>query len=333
VRAKISVIVPIYNVENYLEKCLNSILNQSFKNLELILVNDGSTDSSENICRKYKKKDDRVKLITKKNEGVSSARNVGLNEATGKYVAFIDPDDSISDMYFKRLFSIAEEKNLDAVICGYKTVPSNINVVPHFNLNKIMNGKDLILSSPNVHSDNDLCFSWRTLYNLELINENNIRFNERLFVGEDVIFNLEYLLASNRVYAISDSLYFYTINNPNSAMRKPYKEYLENNLLLQYDLRKRLSKEYGIYDNECYRRDMAKYYINNIFRLILNNLKNRGRPITKGDFKRILNYEMIKNSIKELGYSYHCGNYREYIYFLALKYKIYSLLIKNTSVG
>ncbi|WP_242271457.1 glycosyltransferase [Bacillus cereus group sp. BfR-BA-01310] len=324
----ISIVVPIYNVEKYLHTCLNLLLKQPFSDFELILVDDGSTDYCGAICDEYSKQDERIKVIHKTNGGLSSARNAGIEAATGKYIVFIDPDDQIDADYFTRLYTIAEENDCDAVISGYKTVPTNNFMMPKFKLNTVMNGKDFILSSPNIHSGNDLCFVWRYIYNLKNIKEKkNIRFNEQVFIGEDVIFNLEFLLESQRVYAISEQFYSYTVNNPDSLMRVPYKPKLESSLILQYKIRKHLSEKFGLLKHKHYRKDMANYYINNIYNLMINNLKNGQTINIDSALRRIVNYEMYSDSLREIGFAYRCSNIKEYIYYLALKFKIYPVII------
>ncbi|KFN01824.1 glycosyltransferase [Bacillus clarus] len=323
----ISVIVPIYNVEKWLARCIESVLKEPFVNIELVLVNDGSTDKCGEICEEYLEKDNRIKVIYKENGGVSSARNAGIEAATGKYIVFIDPDDEVSENYFTRLYGIAEDKKCDAVICGYKTVPNNNSIIPNFKLDTVMNGRDFVLSSPNVHSKNDLCFAWRYIYNLSIIKEKNIRFNEQVFIGEDVIFNLEFLLHSQRVCAISEGLYFYTINNSNSLMRVPYKPNLENSLVLQYQMRRQLSQEFGLLHDKQFKKDMANYYINHIYRLLVNNLKSDPNVDVNKAFRRIVNYEMFSDSVKGIGFSYRCNNFKEYIYYLAIKFKVYPLIV------
>ena len=114
----ISVIVPVYNVEKFLRYSLESVINQSYKNLEIIIVNDGSTDESKNICKEYEEKDKRVKLINQKNQGLSAARNAGLNIATGKYVGFIDSDDIISLKFYECLYKLLKETNSDVSECA-----------------------------------------------------------------------------------------------------------------------------------------------------------------------------------------------------------------------
>lgn len=121
----ISVIVPIYNVEKYLNKCINSIIEQTYQNIEIILVDDGSNDSSEKICDEYAKKDKRVKVIHKKNGGVSEARNFGIENSNGKYIAFIDSDDYITNDYIEYLYRILKENKADISCCNFEYVYSD----------------------------------------------------------------------------------------------------------------------------------------------------------------------------------------------------------------
>ena len=133
----VSIVIPIYNVEIYLKKCIDSILNQSFDDFEIILVNDGSKDSSLDICNEYLKKDTRINLVNKTNGGLSSARNAGLNVAKGKYISFIDPDDCINENYFNILINKAEMNDCDVIVSGYRTVPNNVDIIPSYKLNEV----------------------------------------------------------------------------------------------------------------------------------------------------------------------------------------------------
>ncbi|SFN78625.1 Glycosyltransferase involved in cell wall bisynthesis [Pseudobutyrivibrio sp. UC1225] len=118
--SKISVIVPVYNVENYLDRCIESIVNQSYRNLEIILVNDGSTDKSGEICNRLARVDNRIRVIHKENGGLSSARNAGLDSATGDYIAFIDSDDYIHTKMYEILVKVQKDTGADIVSCGYQ---------------------------------------------------------------------------------------------------------------------------------------------------------------------------------------------------------------------
>lgn len=324
----ISIVVPIYNVDKYLDKCITLILESIKVSYELILVNDGCNDNSINICKEYSKKNERIKIVNKKNGGLSSARNAGINIALGKYIVFIDPDDEIDRNYFDRLFFIAEKNNCDVVVGGYKTFPEVKNKIPGYKLDTVLNGRDFILSSNNIHTNNDLCFVWRNIYRLQIIKDNNIRFNENVFIGEDVIFNLEVFLNCKRAYATSDILYNYRINNPNSLMRVKYKPNLESSLLIQYEIRKMLSEKYKLLEVEHYKKDMSNYYIKNIYFLIIRNLRNGEQKSIKENINKIVRYDMFRDSCNIIGFSYKCTNIKEYIYYLAVKFKWNFLILK-----
>ena len=115
----ISVIVPVYNVENYLPRCLDSIINQTYTNLEILLVDDGATDNSGKLCDEYAQKDNRIRVFHKENGGVSSARNMGLDNATGEYIAFVDSDDYIDKCMYEIMLNSSVQNNADIVVCGY----------------------------------------------------------------------------------------------------------------------------------------------------------------------------------------------------------------------
>ena len=121
----ISVVVPVYNVEKYIDKCINSIINQTYKNLEIILVDDGSPDNCGKICDEYAKKDNRIKVTHKENGGVSSARNIGIKNATGDWLTFVDADDWIENNFVEQLLKIGNQENAEIVLCGYNRVNRN----------------------------------------------------------------------------------------------------------------------------------------------------------------------------------------------------------------
>ena len=149
-KVKISVIVPIYNVEKWLSKCINSILAQNFKDFELILINDGSTDNSEKICYKFLDHDNRVKYFYKKNGGLSSARNLGIKKATGKYIVFIDSDDYVDKNYLQYLYESVSKNNSQVAICNFNLVDEKGNILDtvvnrvHCAWNKNVDGKTIL---------------------------------------------------------------------------------------------------------------------------------------------------------------------------------------------
>lgn len=196
----VSVIVPIYNVEKYLDRCLSSIINQTYENLEIILVDDGSTDKSGAICDNYKIKDCRIKVIHKQNGGLGYARNSGLDVATGQYVTFIDGDDYIGETHIEDMVKLIRKTKTDTCIAGHTKVYTD-KEVRHKNVCTgnvyIGNVKEEILprmcganSQGNDYIEMSVCM---VLLSNEIIQKNNLRFmSEREYVSEDLVFDFDY---------------------------------------------------------------------------------------------------------------------------------------------
>ena len=164
----ISIIIPIYNTEEYLERCLDSIINQSYKNLEIILVDDGSTDLSKEICNNYLKKDKRIKYFKKENGGLSSARNYGIKKANGKYIGFVDSDDVISLDMFSILYNNLINTSSDMSICEVVRFNDTVNFINSNNV-KIYNSKDILKI---ILEDKKICnFAVNKLYKKELMKD------------------------------------------------------------------------------------------------------------------------------------------------------------------
>lgn len=186
----ISVIVPVYNVEKYLKKCLDSIVNQTYQDLEIILVDDGSTDTSGIICDQYAKKDSRIKVVHQENKGQSSARNSGLEIAKGNYIAFVDSDDTIETNMFEILMEMQEITECDLAICGHRTVQEGASF--------ITSDESFSTELLDIEALWEEVFGklnnavWNKLFKKDLLV--GIRFSLELTHGEDLIFNLEYLI-------------------------------------------------------------------------------------------------------------------------------------------
>lgn len=211
----ISVIIPVYNVEKYLDKCINSVVNQTYKNLEIILVDDGSTDNSSRICDDWAEKDNRIKVIHKENGGVSSARNAALKIISGKYFAFIDGDDYIDRDMYSALYACAASTDFDIVFCGMCGVDEEDNVLytQPMNYDEIYDNQILIK-----FFNGEFLFSiWNKLYKTEILASNILFFNEELGYGEDYIFNYHYIKHSKSAAAIDGIYYKYLRNRTDSA--------------------------------------------------------------------------------------------------------------------
>lgn len=221
-RNLISVIVPIYNVEIYLDRCIESIVNQTYKNLEIILVNDGSTDNSLTICQKWAKKDNRIKVIDKENGGLSSARNAGLDIANGEYVSFVDSDDYIDkNIYDEMIKNIIITKS-DIISCSIQEIQNNGNKI------NTLNKKDTILNSEECIKDllfnhkRITPYAWDKLYKKDIIGSS--RFIEKLKFGEDAPFAYD-LLKKIKKYQTIDFIGYYYIRRDNSLIGNKFKKH------------------------------------------------------------------------------------------------------------
>lgn len=204
----ISIVVPVYNVEKYLSKCIDSILLQTYQNFELILVDDGSLDKSSEICDFYVTKDVRVKCIHKENQGVSSARNTGIENALGDYIVFVDSDDWVEDSYLSKLRPFLAGKDmLFYGACVYDSKGQLLNVMKLKKLDSISSSYNDIL---NYLLETEVFgHTWMMLINREFLILNNIRFHENISIHEDFIFACECLLKAHHIATRDDTPYFY----------------------------------------------------------------------------------------------------------------------------
>lgn len=204
--AKVSIVIPVYNSEEYLEECLESVITQSYKNIEIILINDGSTDNSLNICYKFKKKDSRIKIINKKNTGVSDARNIGIINSTGNYIVFVDSDDycekSMVDTIIKNI------NDNDLLIFSYNKVCKKQRV--KYNFEKIEINKENI-ESKIIDNDRIGGYLWNKVFKCSIVKENNLKFDSNITFGEDLLFVFEYIKKTKKILYIKETLYNYRI--------------------------------------------------------------------------------------------------------------------------
>lgn len=212
---KISIILPIYNTKDYLEKCLDSILTQTYKNLEILCIDDGSTDGSELILDQYSKKDKRIKAVHKKNGGESSARNIGLQLMTGEYVGFMDCDDWIEPNMYEKLVTIITEKNIDMAIstwyCDTKQYSEKI-VNRCFVSKEVFNQEELLKYIYKRDDYRGFAYMWDKLYKRELFYDKKgqlMLFDEDLVLGGDVLYLAKLAFNTNSAFYIDEAFYHY----------------------------------------------------------------------------------------------------------------------------
>ena len=309
---KISIIVPVYNAENYLRRCVDSILSQTYKNFELLLVDDGSTDASKKICDEYVEKDCRVRVYHKNNEGVSSARNMGLDNVQGEWITFIDSDDWVSESYLYNLLS--HVNSVDLVISYATIVYSNgEQIKENYINNTVSDNYDALFL------ENDLDWHtspWSKLFKKKLCN--NLRFIEGMHIGEDLVFLYSYMLRCKNIYVSGDTDYFYFVDNEGSLTKRV------NNLseeILSYKQVKGIVCEFVKEKNISNNAVLSKigwiiaYYI----RRVLNAIYYDGEHRTSScriECIKALDIDKYIKYIKKL-------SYKERLYVFLLKYRFF----------
>lgn len=246
--AKVSIIVPIYNVEKYLDRCMQTLLGQTLKDIEIIMVDDGSPDRCPQMCDEYAKKDSRVKVVHKQNGGLGYARNSGLDIATGEYVAFVDSDDFVDVAMYEKLYVTAVTESADIVYCNHNLFVSSTGRVekPYapfvqdttFRGDDVVNEvlKNMIASAPDAPTERKYYMSvWRGIFRWSVVGD--IRFvSERDYLSEDIFFQAMVLQRTAVVTFVADCLYFYR----------------ENDVSLTHAYRKdRIEKSIALYEHLC----------------------------------------------------------------------------------
>lgn len=246
---KVTIIVPVYNVEKYLARCLDTLISQTLSDIEIICVNDGSTDNSLNVLTQYQKFDSRIKIINKNNGGLSSARNAGIDAANGKYILFVDSDDWVSSIQAEHLYNNAEKNNSDVVI--YDFVCNSFND-KKYTLLTVKDYWNKFVDTPfNIESIDSSSYkllpvsSCLKLYRTDFINKNKIRFVEGM-IFEDVPFWAEIYTKARRITYLPEVHYFYRINSVNSITKRNNRNYFD--IIRAYSMVEDILKKAGYWE-------------------------------------------------------------------------------------
>lgn len=303
---KVSIIIPLYNSEKYLKECIESVVSQTiFNEIELILVNDGSTDNSENICLGYSQKYNNIKYFYQKNNGVSSARNFGISKAKGQYLYFLDSDDTINDIFIESAYNNAIFNNSDIVIVG----------VNYF------------FKEPIIPKNVIGCNTWQTVIKKALLDKfSELRFNEKISLGEDNLFTLQCLFLADKISIERKSLYYYR-DTENSITQK---EKCDNLYFIQERekiLFSGLEPFYKNYKNAELEQRILRYTSHYYFWRILS---------WKFSFKeKFLVCNIIKKFIKENSFTFIRIDFRRYkakFNFLYLLFNCFYFYIMNEDI-
>lgn len=293
----ISVIVPIWNVEKYLDKCVESIINQSYTNLEIILVDDESPDNCPKMCDEWAKKDSRIKVIHKKNGGVSSARNDGIDKSNGEYVSFVDSDDYIEKDYIKDMYNKLIETNSKYICCGF-------NKIYH-------NGREMINSDGRVieFSQNEYIKALLNVQNgygfvhMKLIAKEvigNVRFATDLVVGEDALFNVKICSNIEKAIVYNKALYNYRISL-NSAVRKYDDNYVNKYTDSMMKMKNYIEKKYSF--NQEIITNIYNYIAYHLLLICVNYCYHPQNAQKYKSLKKVCNMDIYKEATKKSNYN------------------------------
>lgn len=309
---KVSIIVPVYNTSKYLSRCIDSIINQTLDDIEIIIINDGSTDESHKIIEKYK--DLRIKYYKRKNFGIGSSRNFGISKSSGEYICFVDSDDYLNSFFCEEMYNKCSKDNLDMCICDYYHYIENKQLMESYELLNFENTN--LEDSPKLLIDINLSCC-NKLYNRKLIVENNIQFPDNLKY-EDISYVIKALMASKKIGKVNIPLYYFMVHD-NAQM-----EIIDERM---FDIFKILDIVYDeLKDIEVLRKYLSYLIVNKVTTYILWQKYQKNRK--------------IKNEFIDYGYIYmkeHIKNYKKSSYFkdinflkaLIKKYKFLSKLYCN----
>ncbi|MBO5870647.1 MAG: glycosyltransferase family 2 protein [Clostridia bacterium] len=331
----VTVVVPIYNVERYLDKCIKSISEQSYKDLEILLIDDGSTDKSGEICDKWASVDTRIRVIHKENEGQGIARNVGIANANGAYICFFDSDDYIAERAIEKAYSLAKKEESEVVVFGFDSVDNDGNLlmtyIPEFEKNSY-SGDDVKnvffpeYLAPDPKGDGKCKFymsAWLGIYSLNLIKRINWRFvSEREIISEDVYSLISLFSHVKKVSILPEALYYY--RNNNTSFSKSYDESRYGKVRHFYLESKKLCERLKLNDKTIHR--LSKSYLGYTIDILKQESSlNDGYRKTKKHIKSIVDDDVLQTVLEE-NKKDKVGFVRATLFF-AIRNKLYGMCI------
>lgn len=304
---KVSIIIPIYNSQKYLRRCLDSILVQQIKEIEVIMVDDGSTDASAEICMEYKQKDYRFAYSYKKKKGVSAARNRGISIAKGEYIAFVDSDDTVEKNMFEKMYCSAKDNNSDICICDYYRVigserlPVTDSIKSGLYLNDCINLLNsifgMISDKGDIRCDNSDV--WRRIFKRTFVTENRLMFNEDISHAEDTLFTIQATACAGSVYYLKDHRLYNHYYNPNSLCTRYDQRYIGERL----DYFKMINDFLNNNNIILSRNALNCFYYRNIdnsFSHVALGFSENWAAYSCKEYRRIVNDEYVEKAVSEI---------------------------------
>lgn len=336
---QLSIIIPVYNVQAYLEECLNSIVNQNIDNFEIIVINDGSTDGSEDIIDKFTRRYKFIKKVNKKNGGPGAARNIGIKLAAGKYIGFIDSDDYIEKNMFKNMLDIAEKTDSDIIMCDVELFKDNEREKKWYlstkkkNYNKIINNEDVLKL---YLSDRIKGFAWNKIYKRSIFIENNIVYEEGVYY-EDIYMSLILFTYAKKIYLVNKAYYKYRQRDGNitSGITEKHLEDYNNNTKKSINF---MNENKLFEELTDYKKAFEVSFMNSILELYYKHFNFNTKKINENYYKYFneYNYDISYKDIffksalnSEHKKKYILNKFGIYVYIMKYKSMIKKLLINK----
>lgn len=310
----VSIIVPVYNAEKSIGFCLNSIASQTYQDIEIIIINDGSKDSSLEICKNYAEIDERVKIIDIPNGGVSNARNIGIENAKGAFIQFVDSDDVIAPEMTKKMVEQIKTYEADIVFCGMKIIDVDqeylqgkvANVFSSGKIGKecVLNKKKFCEEFPKLLFDTVLLEGpCNKLYKNKIIKDDIIRFPLDISLGEDFLFNIKYFEHSNKFVFTSEELYYYMQANTDSLTQIYRADLLQNKIRLLEAYNNFMNKMHAwTPEGEVWYADYCVGYFISALKNLFSKKANLTEREIKAQIEKIINNSIFRNNIYKAGW-------------------------------
>lgn len=329
--ARVSVVVPVYNVEKYLRQCLDSVINQDYKDIEIIIVDDESTDNSGIICDEYAEKYSFIEVVHKKNGGLGFARNTGIEKARGEYIIFVDSDDTVGKMMITNLLSEIDKNNADTVVGGFRRIDIENRILSEekYKLEEYI-GTDVyhklfpkLLGSSPKGRDNIKMSVWNVMFSMKIIKENKLRFvSERELISEDIVWNIEYFKYSKKVRVIPSTEYNYRVT-PGSLTQKYRPEILQSFTKLYNYLENKIKSEF--LGEEALQRLQRQFFVN--IRYSIANEKKVGKKNIVSRINKIVRDETVQRAVFEYPINEIGFKQRIFLYMLKNKWTLLLAMI------
>ena len=316
---KVSIIVPVYNAERTLEKCLNSLVHRSYEDIEILLINDGSTDDSEKICRGYAEEYNYIKLLSQTNSGPATARNNGIEHSTGEYVAFVDADDFVEPDFVELMALSAEQSGADVVICSYYEESETGNRVHRYRYQEGLYEsdavRDMAVSLISDVSENRIPpYSWVRMVRRDIFDLPGMRYSDGMIRSEDYFLYTQLHFQINKVYIFAEKPLYHYIENNLSVTHSYVKNYWESVLEIYDGLKSKLPKQ------EAIEKNLNIMIIQRSMIALNNAARANNDRVFKSEVNEITRDKHLNNAIKSLSLK---EGYKEFgPYFLLMRLKL-----------